>query len=217
MEVRVVDGDGRLTGEPIRVLFSTGCELTPLVFLAQIKVADEWTLAGYRHRQQRVHHWMICRETGGAGIAADVLEPQALSLMQNDTQEAMTDRWRSDPGALLATDTRGQKGLDGTILFDDRQRSVSRSHQSPGTLDDLVQHRIERELCTDVQTGAMEGPQLPIVPRQPLLDPSDGPHQDAAGDEERQRNRAIEQETSSRRMNSLSHRANDLHQENADD
>ena len=164
---------------------------------------------------------MIRREAVRSRIASDVRQPQALAFVEDDAEEPVADRRRSDSGTHLGSDTRGDEGLDRAVVVDDRQRAVLCADQRPRAFHDFVEHRIERQLRGDVEPGAVQREQLFVMPLQPMLHPSDRTHHDDAHDRERGGHKSVEQETALQRGHADRHHAHDFqradHDERRDD
>jgi len=119
--------------------------------------------------------------------------------MEDDAEQSVTDRRRTDARTLLGVDARGDEGLDRASGIDDRQRAIPRPDQRPRPLDDFVQHDIEGQLGGNVQPGAMQRQQFFVVPFQTVLHPFDGAHHVDAHDHQRAGGKTIEQDAASHR------------------
>lgn len=104
VQVRVVDGDRCLHREPLQRLLVALGELVARCLLTEIEVADEWSLARDGDGQEGVHHGMIRGKAVRARVPADVGQTETFPFTQDDAEQSMSDRRRSDARPLCRGD-----------------------------------------------------------------------------------------------------------------
>ncbi len=87
VQMGVVDGDRGGGGEPLQGLLVLLAELGRRLLLGQVEIAAKRPLADDRHRQQRIHRWVVGRHAGRAGVVVDAWQPQAPALVQHHPQQ----------------------------------------------------------------------------------------------------------------------------------
>src|SRR5258707_300195 len=73
-----------------------------------------------------MHQRMVGQETVRPRVLTDVGQPKPLAFIENDAQQSMTNRRRTDARALLHCDAGGDEGLNRSVGVDHRQRAEPR-------------------------------------------------------------------------------------------
>src|SRR4029077_19075066 len=146
-------------------------EVGPLRLFRQVEVAAERTLAEDRYGEQRAHRRMVDGKADRAWILPDVGHPEALPLDEHHAQQAVTDRRRADPRALLGADPGGDERLDPVAVVDHRAGAVPRIDRVPGPAPGALQPGLKGELAMDVERGLVEREELAVAQLEAGLDP----------------------------------------------
>jgi len=126
--------------------FVLGIELWRALLLGEVDVAENLP-AGYHGRAQKRPHWRVVgREADVARIVRDALQAQGLGIPDENAQDPLADRERSDCLALLGRDAGRDEVQEPAVRTDDSQGSVSRIRQFDRQLDDPLQHYVERQV-----------------------------------------------------------------------
>ena len=91
-------------------------------------------------------------EAGGQRMAGQIVDPQRLGVIDQDTQDAVSGRQWADPGALRAVQPVGDElaePVPAGPLVQHTQRAVPRVRQQGGRLDDTLQCRGRVEVRGD--------------------------------------------------------------------
>src|SRR4029078_725150 len=111
-ESRVLDRDPGVERERLDETLVVLRELRPAGLFGQVEVADPPTFHGHRDAEERVHRWMVRRETGPARIDCDVGDPERAVLSDDEAKEAASMRQRTDAGPCLVVDAGRDEALD---------------------------------------------------------------------------------------------------------
>ena len=114
----VLDGHGSLGGEQRHELLVLVREVAAAFFLGQVQVPVGGAAQEDRHPEERVHLRMPGRKPDRARIIRDVVEPERLSLVDQDTEDPASARQVADGGdatpgrALSSRSSRAPPGSD---------------------------------------------------------------------------------------------------------
>ncbi len=120
-----------------------------------------------------MHRWVVRRKADRAGIAVEVVEPQRLSLDQDDFEQPVANGDRSDPLPLLGRDARGEECLDTTSFAGEGKRAIAGAHKVAGTVDDLLQDGLEIKLTENAEPGIVQSQKLLVLLGELRLEPAD--------------------------------------------
>src|SRR5450759_3319081 len=100
VEPGVLHRDRRVAGEELHQLLVDLAE--PAVLLRQVQVPDGPAADRHRHAQERVHLGVVGREAVASGILHQVRDPVGPFLADDQAQDAMPSRGRTNPGSFQA-------------------------------------------------------------------------------------------------------------------
>src|SRR5687768_17216404 len=110
-----------------------------------------------------MHGWVMRGEADRAWITVEVVEPQGLSLDQDDLEQPVANGDRSDPLPLCGGDPRGEERLDTPSLAQEGERAVAGADEVTRAVDDLLQDGLEVELAENAEPGIVQGQELLIL------------------------------------------------------
>ena len=169
MEVGVLDRHRGLGAEPHEDLLVITCELGLRALVGHVEVASEGTLTDDRHGQQRADPGMVWRNAGRAWIAGDVANPESLTVVQRDRQQAQPLWWVADQRRLIVIHSRGHELGDAMLLVHHGYGSVTSIQQPAGLTHDAAEDLVQRQLAVDVEGRPMERLEFLIPPPQLYL------------------------------------------------
>jgi len=122
-------------------------ELLAARLIGQVEVAVGLAPNDDRNAKEAVHGRVARWEAVGAGVVADIAQPQRDWVASQLTQHTAAARRLADRRAGLVVDS----GVDEpfqfvAILIEDAEGGVPRPRQLAGDVDDLAQHGVEVEL-----------------------------------------------------------------------
>ena len=101
VETGVLDRDPGVKRERLDEPLVVDRELAGAALVRQVEVAHRGALDLDRHAEERAHRRMVRRESRGVGVPGDVGNPIAAVLADDQAEQAVAPRQRSDAAALL--------------------------------------------------------------------------------------------------------------------
>ena len=158
---------------------------------------------------------MIRRKTCGARVFGDIRQPQSLSFVKNDAENAVADRRRSDRRASFIADARRDERFDPSVVADNGQSAILRADEIARLVNHFFQNGVERKRRGDIQSRTMQREQLAVLPLDLLVHAAHGAHHDHAENCEGDYHHSVEQQPC-REVDSSDHVESDRFQ-NRDD
>ena len=156
VQARVLDRHRRLARErPDELLILLGER--PRLLLGQVEVAEGTAAEQDRHAEEAAHRRMVGREADRARVVGDRLQPQRARVGDQGAEDAAAAREVTDLGHRLGVDPGVDEALEpSSRLVDHAERRVAGAGQLGGSLGQLQQQIVERELRAQRDAGVDE-------------------------------------------------------------
>ncbi len=146
VEAGVLDRDRRPLGEDHRRLL-VGVVEVAAALLGQVEVAPGVAADHHRHAEEVGHRRVPGGEAVGAGVVADVAEPQRPWLLDQQAEHAAAARQVADRPPSLVVDAVGDEALELVPVFvEHAERGVARAGQLAGDFEHLAEDDLGVEL-----------------------------------------------------------------------
>lgn len=157
VQTRVLDRHRGLGGEERDHLLVLGCEVVPAGLLRQVEVSVGDASKQDGHAQKRPHGRVIRRKPHRAVVRRDVVQAQRPRVADQHPQDAAPTWQLPDRGVGLGVDAVGDEALElPAARVDDPERGIAGPGQLGGRLDEALEHRLERQLGAERDSGLDE-------------------------------------------------------------
>jgi hypothetical protein len=138
-------GGGREGGDDPFVLVG---EVGLADLLGQVEVPEDLVPDPHRHPEERAHGRVVRREAVRRGVLGDVVQPQRLGLVDDQSQQPVTDRQVADLLHLRRGHSVGDEQAEPLArpVAEDTEGGVLRAGQVAGDLHDPLQQRVQGQV-----------------------------------------------------------------------
>ena len=135
----VADGDPRIPRERLDDPHVVLGEVLAALLLGQVEVADRAALDANRRSQERVHRRMGRREAGTPVVGHHVVDADRAVFLDQQSEQAMAARQRSDRAPRLIGHPAGDELLDHAVVAERAERRVLGADERSNEIDDQLQ------------------------------------------------------------------------------
>jgi hypothetical protein len=123
---RVLDCNGRLSGEEPDEVFVLGVEVGTALLLGEIEVPVGDAAQHHRDTEEAAHRRVVRGESDRAVVVVQIVETQSLRLVDQDTENASAKRKVADTVGVVGVDAMRDEAFEfAAIAVDDAERGIS--------------------------------------------------------------------------------------------
>ena len=153
----VADGDPRVPRERLHDAHVVVGEVLAAVLLGEIEVPDRAALDANGRPEERVHRRMCLREAGATVVGHHVVDADRAVLLDQQSEQAMAARQRSDREPRLIGHPAGDELLDHAVVAERAERGVLGADQRSDEIDDQLEKSLELWLRGEGDGRGLEG------------------------------------------------------------
>ena len=146
VQSRVLDCDGRLSGERGDSLLVVGAEFPSGLLLGQIQIAQRRPAPKDRRPEEAAHWWVVRWKPDRGGVVLDIAQAQCVGLTLKESKQPQAVGQLADQRTFLVGDPRRDELFDGPTLVKHAERGVPGARYLPGLIHDPLKHRRAIEL-----------------------------------------------------------------------